>query len=295
MKLASFNYGGFKEIGLLRENLVIPIRSARELLGRPPGPSTMLDLIDAGPCALIEVRKLDEALDDDAASALALSGAVLLAPIPRPRGNILCIGRNYADHAIEQGASPPLVPVFFTKAPLTVIGPEVDVPYPPGVTELDYEGELALIIGRGGRDISRDQALNHVFGFTVLNDVTARDIQRQHLQWFKGKSFDGTCPLGPAIVPADEVGDLGSLRVRTFVNGELRQNQPISDMIFDIPTVIAELSAGMTLEPGVIIATGTPAGVGAPTRTFLQPGDIVEVHVDRVGVLRSRIGPKSGS
>ena len=290
MRLVTLVTDEGQTLALLHKDAIIAVHAAREQVGYGAGPTTMLDLIDSGPAAWDEMHRLEAKLDGFSGTALAVQGARLAPPIPRPRKNIVCVGRNYSDHASELGNPAPGAPIFFTKAPTTVVGPDATVPYPPGVNELDFEGELALVIGTGGVNIPPEKAFQHVFGFTVMNDVTARDIQRQHVQWFKGKSFDGTCPLGPAIVTPDEITDLDSVRVRTYVNDELRQDQPVMEMIFDIPTIIAELSRGMTLQPGDIIATGTPSGVGASSKRFLKPGDRVAVHVDQVGVLQSVIG-----
>jgi 2-keto-4-pentenoate hydratase/2-oxohepta-3-ene-1,7-dioic acid hydratase in catechol pathway len=227
----------------------------------------------------------------------------LLAPIPQPRRNLFAIGKNYRDHVREFGRSGydspdrsediPTAPVVFSKATTTVTGPFDDIDPHPGVTsELDYEAELAVIIGRGGRGIRREQALDHVWGYTIANDVTARDLQRDHKQWLLGKSLDTFAPMGPWAVTADEVGDPTALVVSSTVNGEPRQNAPVADLIFDIPELISVISAGITLLPGDIIATGTPAGVGigfAPPR-FLVPGDVVECAVTGLGTLRNRIG-----
>lgn len=213
----------------------------------------------------------------------------LLAPIPRPRKNVFCVGRNYADHAKERGSAAPRYPVFFTKAPTTVTGPWAKVSLPPQTQQFDYEGELAVIIGRPGKDIPREKAHEHIFGYTIINDLTARDLQDRHVQFFKGKSLDHTCPMGPVIVTADEVGDLASLTIETRVNGEVRQSASLSEMIFDVPTLIAVLSDGMTLEPGDILATGTPAGVGAATGAYLKRGDVVDVTIRGIGTLTTYI------
>jgi len=281
-------------LALCKHGRYVPVSVALGEAGLAPVPDSMLGVLDGGSAVWDTLRSLDEALDVGAIGAMAVAHPHVLAPIPTPRKNVMCVGRNYADHAAELGADAPIDPVFFTKAPTTVIGPDAVVPYPPGSAELDYEGELALVIGRQGVDIAPEHALSHVFGVTILNDISARDVQYRHIQWFKGKSFDGTCPTGPVIVTLDEVGDLRSLRVQTYVNGELRQDQPVSDMIFDVPSIIATLSSGMTLEPGDIIATGTPAGVGAPDRRFLVPGDRVDVRIDGLGVLCSTIGARRG-
>jgi 2-keto-4-pentenoate hydratase/2-oxohepta-3-ene-1,7-dioic acid hydratase in catechol pathway len=230
------------------------------------------------------------------------SAIEFLAPLPRPRRNLFCVGKNYQEHAREFSASGfdasaakgediPEHPIFFTKAPGSVIGPGVPIDAHRDLThQLDYEAELAVVIGRGGRNIRKDRALHHVWGYTIVNDVTARDLQRKHRQWFIGKSLDGFCPMGPCIVTADEI-DAANLAVRCWVNGELRQSARTSDLIFDIPTLIETLSAGITLEPGDVIATGTPAGVGIgfdPPR-FLQPGDVVKIEIERIGILENRV------
>jgi 2-keto-4-pentenoate hydratase/2-oxohepta-3-ene-1,7-dioic acid hydratase in catechol pathway len=221
-----------------------------------------------------------------------------LAPIPRPAKNIFCVGRNYAAH-VKEGAAAynreaklPDVPMFFTKAPTTVRGPFDDVPRHEGLTQqLDWEAELAVIIGRRGRDIRRDDALSFVFGYSVLNDVTARDLQQRHGQWFKGKSLDGSCPMGPVIVTADEFGDPQAKRVSLRLNGVTKQDASTADMIFPVATIIEWLSRGLTLEPGDIIATGTPEGVGMgrTPQEWLQAGDVIETEVEGIGVMRNRI------
>jgi 2-keto-4-pentenoate hydratase/2-oxohepta-3-ene-1,7-dioic acid hydratase in catechol pathway len=227
-----------------------------------------------------------------------LSAVQLHAPIPRPAKNVFCVGRNYAAH-VKEGAAAynrevklPEVPVFFTKAPTTVSGPFDDVPLHADVTQqLDWEVELAVVIGREGRNISRADALSHVFGYSVLNDITGRDLQQRHTQWFKGKSLDGSCPIGPVIVTADEFGDPQAKRVSLRINGVTKQDATTADMIFPVATIIEWLSKGLTLEPGDIIATGTPEGVGMgrTPQEWLQAGDIVEAEVDGIGVIRNRI------
>ena len=231
-----------------------------------------------------------------------MAGRRLLAPIPLPRRNIFCVGKNYHEHAKEfsqsgfdtsaaVGEFAPPAPVIFTKPPSTVVGPNEPVlAFEKLTQQLDYEVELAIIIGRGGRGISKADALSHVWGYTIINDVTARDIQQLHRQWFLGKSLDTFCPMGPWIVTADEVQS-DTLGVRTWINGELRQNANTSDLIFDIPTIIATMSAGMTLLPGDIIATGTPAGVGIgfkPPR-FMKSGDVMKLEIDGLGSLVNHV------
>jgi 2-keto-4-pentenoate hydratase/2-oxohepta-3-ene-1,7-dioic acid hydratase in catechol pathway len=243
------------------------------------------------------------AVEDALASrpAIPLDSVRLHAPL-RPVRNVFAVGKNYRDHVREFGRSGydtpsrseelPGKPIVFSKATTSVTGPYDDVDPHHGVTsELDYEGELGVIIGRGGRGITAQNASRHVWGYTAINDVTARDLQRDHKQWLLGKSLDTHCPMGPYAVTADEIGDVDTLEVETLVNGEQRQHAPVKDLIFDIPTLIATISAGITLLPGDIIATGTPAGVGIgfDPPEFLVSGDLVEVSVSRIGTLRNKI------
>lgn len=222
---------------------------------------------------------------------IPLEGARLLAPIPRPRKNIFCVGRNYAEHARESGSPIPEVPVFFTKPPTCVVGPEAPIVHHAATQQLDYEVELAVIIGKRGRDIPVERALSHVFGYTIMNDVTARDLQRRHQQWFKGKSLDTFAPMGPAVVHRSAIPNPQDLRLRMRVNGELRQDASTAGMIFSVARLITTLSAGMTLEPGDILATGTPEGVamGRTPSAWLQVGDVVEAEIEGIGTLRNRI------
>ncbi len=235
-------------------------------------------------------------------SGVALDQVRILAPIPVPRKNIFCVGKNYFEHAQEftqsgfdatskRGDNVPDNPIIFTKAPTTVVAPGDDVPaHAEQSAQMDYEAELAVIIGTGGRNISKAAAFDHIFGYTIANDVTARDLQLKHRQWFIGKSLDGTCPMGPYIATADEV-DAENLTIQCWVNGELRQDANSHDLIFDIPTLIETISAGITLEPGDIISTGTPAGVGIgfdPPR-FLASGDVVKIEIEGLGTLQNTI------
>ncbi len=233
------------------------------------------------------------------AEEVALDLRALLAPLPRPRRNLFCVGRNYHAHAAElrdsvfKGSATKVDhwPIVFTKVPETVIGPYANVHLPGAAVseQIDYEAELTVVIGRGGRNIARAAALDHVFGYTIVNDVTARDVQMRHSQWDLGKSFDSFCPMGPWIVTADELAGQ-ELRVRCFVNGELRQDAMTSQFIFDIPTLIETCSRGITLLPGDIIATGTPAGVGmgmTPPR-WLRAGDVVRAEVSGIGAIENR-------
>lgn len=220
------------------------------------------------------------------------------APIPRPSKNVFCVGRNFLTH-IEEGARArgvevkvPAAPIFFTKATTAVTGPFDNIPWDRSVTrEVDWEAELGVIIGRTARNISRAAALDHVFGYTVVNDVSARDVQKHHHQFFKGKSLDGFCPIGPVVVTADEFGNPQGKQITLKVNGVLKQNGNTRDMIFGVEAIIASLSHGLTLEAGDIIACGTPDGVGF-ARTppeFLQDGDVMETAVEGIGTMRNRI------
>ena len=255
-------------------------------------PADMTDLIRLGDAGL------GTAADVAAGSRpIPLEEVRIHAPVPRPPKNVMCVGRNYREHATEFSRSGvdasersvvPDQPVVFTKAATSIIGPEQPIVLandPSGT--VDYEGELAVVIGRGGRRIPEDDALAHVFGYTIVDDVTARDLQNRHVQWFIGKSPDTFCPMGPAIVTTDELPDVTASWLRTRVNGDLRQEAPISSLIFGIPSLIRTLSETILLEPGDVIATGTPAGAGIgfdPPR-FLVSGDRVEVSVDGIGTL----------
>ncbi|MDP9607501.1 UNVERIFIED_ORG: 2-keto-4-pentenoate hydratase/2-oxohepta-3-ene-1,7-dioic acid hydratase in catechol pathway [Variovorax paradoxus] len=253
---------------------------------------------DSGVLTLIESLAEGGSLPEASGPAVNMAEVVLDAPLPKPRRNIWCVGRNYHAHAKELSASvfkdnaakTDEWPIVFTKVPECVVGPHDDVLVPSEVsTQIDYEAELAVVIGKGGKNITRAAAMSHVFGYTVVNDVTARDVQMRHGQWDMGKSFDTFCPMGPWIVTADEF-DGTKTRVRCWVNGEMRQDGPTENMIFDIPTLIETVSRGITLYPGDVIATGTPAGVGmgmSPPR-YLRAGDVVRVEIDRLGAIENK-------
>ena len=294
MRLVTFSRsGGEPRVGVVRDdNTVVDLA---EVGGSAPfDPRDMLSLIAAGSGALDWVRDTSRK-----GASMALDSLTLHAPIPRPRKNVFCVGWNYLEHFKEGEKARahvqemPAHPTFFSKTPTTVIGPHSDVPFDAQVTEkLDWEVELALIIGSGGKNITEADAMKHIFGYTVANDVSGRDIQRRHgQQWFKGKSLDGTCPLGPWIVTADEIADPQALALQCKVNGVTKQESNTSYMYFKIPRIIAELSAGMTLEPGDVILTGTPQGVGH-ARTppeFMKPGDVLETEIRGIGTMRNRI------
>ncbi len=256
----------------------------------------MLTFIAGGPDMLARAQALVAA---NTSPRLPLASVTLLAPIPRPRKNIMCLGWNYAAHSAESArargreATLPSYPVVFTKSVTAVNHPDAVIPYDANVSsEIDWEVELAFVIGRQGKNIQRTEALDYVFGYMILNDISARDIQSRHKQFFLGKSLDGSAPCGPWIVTPDEIGDPQALRLQLRVNGVTRQDANTSDMIFKIPDIIATLSLGITLEPGDIVATGTPSGVamGMDPPVYLRPGDVVEAEIERIGVLRNTIG-----
>lgn len=293
MRLVTFTRAGRvqQEIGALGDDGTVRDLAAVEPLLRE---QTMLTLAASEPGLL-------ERLRTSLTTAPAVPDAKLLAPIPRTPKNIFCVGKNYHEHAKEFAGSGfdggakdvvPPYPVVFSKPHTSIIAtgePILGHLDPTG--GLDYEGELAVVIGRGGRGIRKAEALSHVFGYTIVNDVTARHLQKRHSQWILGKGLDSFCPMGPAILTADEVPDPTRLTLTTWVNGEQRQHAPVADLIFDIPTLIEAISAAITLEPGDVIATGTPAGVGIgfnPPK-FLKAGDVVRVEVSGIGVLENPV------
>jgi 2-keto-4-pentenoate hydratase/2-oxohepta-3-ene-1,7-dioic acid hydratase in catechol pathway len=273
MRIARFRFNGKISYGIVLGEKVIPA----EKLGIP---ETVEEFIASG----IKVSPEEK-------EGIPLSKVELLAPLSNPP-KIICLGLNYFDHAEEQGREPPKDPVIFLKPRTSIAGPFEDIPVPfDYTTQVDYEVELAVVIGRKGKRIPEEEAMNYVFGYMVFNDLSARDIQFGDKQWTRGKSLDKFAPMGPWITTRDEIRDPYSLRMRTLVNGEVMQDSSTAKMAIKIPRIISVLSKGMTLEPGDIIATGTPAGVGVfrnPQR-FLKPGDIVEVEIENLGFLRNRI------
>ena len=252
----------------------------------------MLTLIDNPPDLTATVAAASDAM------RVPLADIELLAPIPRPRRNVMCLGLNYLEHAEEtasqvgRSAKAPEYPIVFTKSPTSVIGHDAAIPFDPDTcSQLDWEAELGIIIGKAGKKIQADNAHTHIFGYTVINDISARDIQLNHKQYFLGKSIDGGCPMGPFIVTADEITNAQQLKIECRVNGKVKQASNTRHMIFNIASIIQWLSRAMPLEAGDVIATGTPSGVGFVRQPpeFLVPGDVVECEVERVGVLRNRI------
>ncbi len=283
MRLVTYRDGAREAIGALRDDGVVDLSAIAP---------TMLDLIDGGPQLLARAREHFA----QATTTRPLTDVTLLAPIPRPRKNIICLGMNYAAHAYESMRAKglpetlPPYPVFFTKAPTAVNHPEAPVPLMSNLSaQRDWEVELAFVIWLPARNVPKEEAHGHIFGYTIINDVSARDMQSNHQQFFFSKSLDGSAPMGPCIVTADEIPDPQALGLRLRLNGETMQDSNTGDMIFDIATSIATLTSGVTLEPGDIVATGTPSGVGmgmVPPR-WLQTGDVMEAEIDGIGVLRN--------
>ncbi|RDH77819.1 FAA hydrolase family protein [Mycolicibacterium moriokaense] len=288
MKLVTFHGSDGPAIGMLDGGEIVPLAADPEL------PTTMLDFVALGAEGLERAAAVRHS-----GPRIPLHGNPLLAPI-RPPNNIMCVGKNYYEHAREFAGSGfdasaketvPEAPVIFTKALSSIVGPDDDVRVSDDATATsDYEGELGVVIAQGGHQVSEADAFRHVYGYTIVNDVTIRDLQKRHVQFFIGKSAATYCPMGPVLVTADEIADVGVLRVQTRINGELRQDAPVKDLIFDIPRLIASISAAVRLEVGDVISTGTPAGVGigfTPPR-FLAAGDVMEVTIDGVGTLTNR-------
>ncbi|MCX7174756.1 MAG: fumarylacetoacetate hydrolase family protein [Proteobacteria bacterium] len=292
MKIATYWHAGSRQVGRLSADggSVTPMVLSEQ--DKHGGALSLIERMAAG---------LPPPTDDG--PAVPLASVRLDAPLPRPRRNIFCVGKNYHAHAREfarsgfdssagkPGDDIPSDPIIFSKVPESVIAPGAAIRIPVGVSEaVDYEAELTIVIGRGGRGISKAQAMEHVWGYTIVNDVTARDWQQRHQQWLIGKSFDTFCPMGPWLVTADEF-DGGDTRIRCWVNDELRQDARTTDLIFDIPTLIAAISAGITLYPGDLIATGTPVGVGIGFKPpkYLKAGDSVRIEVDGIGVLENPV------
>jgi 2-keto-4-pentenoate hydratase/2-oxohepta-3-ene-1,7-dioic acid hydratase in catechol pathway len=284
MRLVTFRTNGGARLGVMRNgDEVVEVDEPRD----------MLSLIDAGEEGL---RKVEAALSSSRSKAHRLDSVQLLPPLPEPRGNVIALGRNYEKHAAETARAEgrePAPPTIFTKAITSLTEPFADIAIDAAVSDkIDWEVELAIVIGKRGANIKRADARPYVFGYTVLNDVTARDIQSNWGgQYFKGKSLDRSCPTGPWIVTPDEAGDPQALGLRLRLNGEVKQDGTTRDMIYAIDPLIEWVSKGMTLLPGSIIATGTPDGVGFARKPpeYLKPGDVMETEVEHIGVLRNRI------
>jgi len=288
MRLARFLYEDEDLYGLLEGDKILILPYLFDWL-----PRKVEDLINMGINAVLEVERLinDITEREKEKSSISLNKVQLLAPIIDPP-KIICLGLNYRDHAAEQGARIPDEPIIFMKPRTSIVGPNQPIVKPKFVKKLDYEGELAVIIGKRGRYVPVSEARDYVFGYTIFNDVSARDIQFKDRQWTRGKSFDTFAPMGPCIAVRYQVKDPENLRIRTWVNGELRQDSSTSNMVFNVYEIIHHLSKVMTLEPCDVIATGTPAGVGVfmkPEPKFLEPGDLVEIEISEIGRLKNEV------
>ena len=288
MRIARFIHGGSVKYGLVVGDRIYERAELETALGRSL-PDTVLGLIEY----LMDygVRDSIEDAVEKVSTGLRLSDVELRAPVDgRPK--IICVGLNYRDHAEEQGVKPPEEPVIFMKPYTAITGPGQPIIYPDITEKLDYEAELAVVIGRRCRKVSPSEALNYVLGYTCFNDVSARDIQFRDGQWVRGKSFDTFAPIGPWIATADQVGNPHNLKIMARVNGEVRQNSNTGNLIFGVDKLVSFISMVMTLEPGDIIATGTPSGVGIfykPEPKLLNVGDVVEVEIERIGVLANKV------
>jgi 2-keto-4-pentenoate hydratase/2-oxohepta-3-ene-1,7-dioic acid hydratase in catechol pathway len=292
MRFVSFKKNNHVAIGALVPNQKTVVDLTKH--GFPPDLTSLIEMGDEG-------RRLAQTAIREGVQ-IPVSEIKIIAPFPRPKRNVMCIGKNYFEHSKEfeksgfdstsGGQAIPDAPVIFTKATTSITGPGDPIPASSDPSEsADYEGELGVVIGRQGRNIPKSEAFGYIFGYTIINDVTARKLQQLHKQWFLGKSLDGFCPMGPFLVTADEIKDVTALNITTRVNGELRQQACVKDLIFDIPTIIETVSSLLTIIPGDIIATGTPAGVGigfTPPK-FLQPGDKVVIEIDHIGVLENPV------
>jgi 2-keto-4-pentenoate hydratase/2-oxohepta-3-ene-1,7-dioic acid hydratase in catechol pathway len=286
MRLVTYESACVVRVGAVIEDQVVDLS---------PVATTMLELVTGGDEALGAAAKLIERVTDKT----DLDDVQLLSPFPRAPRNVFCVGLNYQDHVADgikdgrRGGKTPDRPVWFTKATTSICGPFDDIAIDLGLSEMnDWEAELAVVIGHGGRHISREDASKHVHSYSVINDFTVRDVQHAYGdQWFRGKSLDESSPLGPWLVTPDELGDPTGLTLRCRVNGEIMQEASTGDLIFDIPTLVADISEAITLLPGDIIATGTPSGTGSSRspKVFLRPGDVLETEIERIGTLRNVI------
>lgn len=292
MKLVRYLHSGIESYGFLINEEVMCLPALSKILTHPL-PTDLESLISLEAEGATAAEELMRTSSEKARrkATLKMGDVTLLAPVPSP-SKIICLGLNYRDHAEEQGAKIPQDIIIFMKPRTAIIGPNEPIVYPSFIEKLDYEAELAVIIGRRGKNIPIFNVEKHIFGYTVFNDVSARDIQFSDRQWTRGKSFDTFAPIGPCITIARQIPNPNNLWIRTRVNGELRQNSSTCNMVFSVYEVVHRLSRVMTLEPGDIIATGTPAGVAAfmkPHPKYLLPGDTVEVEIEKIGTLRNMV------
>ncbi|HDD66646.1 MAG TPA: FAA hydrolase family protein [Nitrososphaeria archaeon] len=287
MRIVSYSSGGERDYGfLVSPEQFVPRYFVEDAL-RMELPKNVKDLLSDG--ELLEL--VNSVVGKIPIESFSVESVHLEPPIPNP-GKIICLGLNYLDHAEEAGVEPPEDPIIFLKPATALIGPYDPIVKPRIVEELDYEIELAAVIGCRCRDVEPEEACEHVFGYMILNDVSARDVQFRGAQWIRGKMFDTFAPTGPSLVSRDEIGDPHNLRMLTRVNEEIRQNSSTSRMIKKLPEIVSTLSQGVTLEPGDIISIGTPAGVGLyqkPEPKLLEPGDVVEMWIERIGTIRNPV------
>jgi 2-keto-4-pentenoate hydratase/2-oxohepta-3-ene-1,7-dioic acid hydratase in catechol pathway len=290
MKLLTYRKGTEYRIGALIGDYVLDLNKAMS------SKMSMLDLLDQDKGmdeASEAVKDAQDRLEAGTTKGLqSLKGLTLASPIPRTRKNIICLGLNYAEHVKEGGRDRDLPPhpVFFTKPPTSITGPYDPVVYSRAVERLDYEVELAFVMGKTGKYIPKNDVYSHIAGYMVFQDISARTLQRQHQQWYRGKSLDTFAPMGPYLVTPDEVGDPQNLGLWCKVNGVLRQQSNTRNMIFDIRTIVSTISDGMTLEVGDVFATGTPSGVGSSHPLgLLKVGDVIESGVEKLGTMRNEV------
>lgn len=295
MKLITYINNDSESVGIITGEKVIPINEILNVIGEN-NVGSMIELIENFNENIID--DVQTAINSNNFNSIPLDSVKLLAPIPNPRRNIFCLGKNYVDHVNEikmtkiSDTGIPLLPIYFTKVASPAIGNGDSIKFSNKVTsQVDYEVELAIVIGKEGINIKPEDVEEYIFGYTIVNDVSARDLQGKHIQWFKGKSLDTFCPMGPCLVHKSEILFPPELNIKCSVNGELRQNSNTKNLIFDIPYIISDLSKGLTLKPGDIISTGTPSGVGLgfdPIKV-LKDGDIVECYIESIGKLVNEV------
>lgn len=299
MKLVTYQLNEKQFLGVKKENFIIDLKTLSSLYKDEftefsNALTDMLSFIQQGAKAFTYVRTLVDWLETNkelqSLVMHSLDDVQLLAPIVNP-GKVICVGNNYMDHCREQNVEPPKKPMIFSKWASCIIAPGDAIVLPNDSKQVDFEAELVVVIGKEGRNISEEEALSHVFGYTIMNDVSARDVQFEDVQWVRGKSYDTFAPLGPAIVTADEIEDSQNLTIKLDINGQVLQDSNTSLMIFNIPYLISYLSKGFTLKPGDIIATGTPHGVGVFRNPpiFLKHGDVCTIELEHLGVLKNTV------
>ncbi|MHC6180399.1 fumarylacetoacetate hydrolase family protein [Clostridium sp. JNZ X4-2] len=296
MKFVTYVYEKKENIGILKGSSILNLKNLFKGIGEKDPPETMQEFIEY--LDDNKLNKLQYFLNNKSTLSIPLDSVRLKAPIPYPRRNVFCLGKNYVEHAREikitriSGNGIPSEPIYFTKVASPAVGTGDNIEFSPEVTrQVDYEAELAVIIGKDGADIKAEDVEEHIFGYTIINDVSARDLQGKHIQWFKGKSLNTFCPMGPCIVHKNEIPFPVNLDIKCMVNGEVRQNSNTKNLIFDIPYIISDLSRGLTLKAGDIISTGTPSGVGMgfdPIKA-LKNGDMVECYIEKIGSLINNV------